>query len=138
MTKKKVIIFSCPDCKSNQVIHWKSNDSNIVCRSCLNTWLWKENDDFRDCPLCSCSAFFIQKSIHPFVMWGGLVVAIIFVPFTYGLSLPFLWLIDCALQKFIPYLVVCYACRASFLGFNIPKRLKLFQHHIGERHDPLK
>ncbi|OED37032.1 hypothetical protein AB834_02260 [PVC group bacterium (ex Bugula neritina AB1)] len=136
MNENKSLLFRCPQCHHDIKRTYSKHLSTINCSTCEKTWKIPEEENlFRRCPFCDCKAFFIQKNIHPKIMIGGLLVAILLVPSTYGLSLPILWLIDLFLNKKIPEILVCYKCRASWGGYLFPKKFKPFQHHIGEKYD---
>lgn len=66
---------------------------------------------------------------------GIMLIAIVFVPATYGLSLPVFALIDWLLYQTVPMLAVCYRCGAEYRGFQLPTTFKPFLHHIGEKYD---
>lgn len=133
---KRAVIFKCAECGADHCGELGDVDTHVSCESChQSTDIKPFLDTYEQCPFCECKAFYVQKSIRPKLMWGGLFVAIVFVPKTYGLSLPVLWLIDLAIHRKIPDLLVCYRCRASFQGFSIPERFKAFQHWIGDKHD---
>jgi hypothetical protein len=64
-----------------------------------------------------------------------MLVGIVLVPKTYGLSLVVFSALDWFLYKRIQTIVLCYKCGAEFKGFKIPAHLKPFLHHIGEKYD---
>ena len=131
------VIYQCPTCKKDACVDRDINSIEpLHCEGCSKSWdLTPFQKDFDHCPICDCKAFYIQKSIHPWLMWGGLSLAIVLVPKTYGLSLPVLWLLDLAIHKKIPNLLVCYRCRASFQGLIVPERFKQFQHWVGDKYE---
>ena len=90
---------------------------------------------FDRCPLCECRQFYLSKNFNQFVGCLIMGLGIVFVPVTYGLSLPFFALIDWLLYKRVQTLVNCYRCGTEFHNFNTPKRLKPFMHHIGLKYD---
>ena len=57
------------------------------------------------------------------------------MPFTYGLSLVVVAIIDCLLYKRIQDEAVCYKCREEFKNVDIPERIKPFDHHIAELYE---
>lgn len=67
-----------------------------------------------------------------------MLVGIILVPFTYGLSLPAFALIDYLIYKRIGDVAVCYRCRAEYRGFAIPAELEPFEHFQGMKYEPKK
>ena len=64
-----------------------------------------------------------------------MLIGIVLVPKTYGLSLPVFALLDWLIYRRIPDVVVCYRCSAEFLGFPDSGRFKPFMHHIGMKYD---
>ena len=136
MNNKQTIIFQCSRCQKNNCMDLPENNTHVSCSSCKQeTQLKSFLSTYERCPFCECKAFYVQKSIHPQIMWGGLFIAIVLVPWSYGLSLPVLWLIDLAIHKKIPNLLVCYRCRGAFHGFRIPEKFKAFQHWIGDKYE---
>ena len=66
------------------------------------------------CPLCECKHLYRQRDFNR--AWGcGLVLlGAIFVPWTYGMSLVFLSLVDFLLYRRLRSSVVCYKCDTVF------------------------
>jgi hypothetical protein len=62
------------------------------------------------CPLCSCRHLYRQRDMHR--AWGCALVALgaALVPWTYGLSLVVLGLVDLYLHRRLRTAVVCYRC----------------------------
>jgi hypothetical protein len=62
------------------------------------------------CPLCDCRHLYRQRDVHR--AWGCALVALgaVFVPWTYGLSLVGLGLVDLYLHRRLRDAVVCYRC----------------------------
>ncbi|HVR28169.1 MAG TPA: hypothetical protein VMS86_01430 [Thermoanaerobaculia bacterium] len=63
-----------------------------------------------ECPLCGCRHLYRQRDIHR--SWGCALVAVgaALVPWTYGLSLVGLGLVDVWLHRRLHDAVVCYRC----------------------------
>lgn len=69
---------------------------------------------------------------------GCLIILIgaLLVPFTYGLSLPALLLVDWLLYRRVAEVTVCYKCGVEFRDFGvIPESVKVFDHHIAELYE---
>ena len=64
-----------------------------------------------------------------------MIVGIVLVPLTYGLSLPVFALIDWFLHKRVPTIINCYKCGCEFRGFKNEEKFKPFLHHIGLKYD---
>jgi hypothetical protein len=62
------------------------------------------------CPLCGCKHLYRQRDVHR--AWGCALVALgaALVPWTYGLSLVVLGLLDLYLHRRLRNAVVCYRC----------------------------
>ncbi len=65
-----------------------------------------------------------------------MLVGIVLVPFTYGLSLPVFALVDWFLVRRVETLINCYKCASEFRGFkDDASRFKPFIHQIGLKYD---
>ena len=126
----------CPHCKSYQTVEY-SNQVELNCPSCTKEWGKVKNiDDIFDyCPSCECRQFYLSKNFNQFLGCSIMLVGIVLVPSTHGLSLPVFALIDFLLHKRVEYLANCYRCGLEFHGFDVNKRFKPFLHHIGLKYD---
>ena len=84
---------------------------------------------FSSCPLCRGGQFYLSKDFNKTLGFALLGISIVLVPWTYGLSLPVLALIDWILYKKVPMIANCYRCGSIFRGFHLPEALKPFDHH---------
>lgn len=109
----------------------------LSCPKCSQPWGVFEDIKtiFARCPLCPCRQFYVQKDFNQTLGCLMLLIGIVLVPWTYGLSLPFFWLIDFVLYCKVPTMAVCYQCGTEFRGFEIPGHFKSFLHHIGVKYD---
>ncbi len=91
----------CPNCDDI----WRMN---------LSSWSEADPTHIEECLLCGCRHLYGQKDVNRAA--GCLIVAIgaILVPWTYGLSLVFLALVDFVLYLRLPLAVVCYKCDTVF------------------------
>ena len=87
------------------------------------------------CPLCGCRHLYRQRDINR--AWGCVLVAIgaVFVPWTYGLSLVALALVDLWLYRRLTFSVVCYKCDTVYRDARPIKRQTEFDLL---KHDVLK
>ena len=90
---------------------------------------------FEYCSICQCRQFYLSKDFNRALGCAILLVSIVLVPRTYGLSLPVAALVDWILYKRVPAMVTCYQCGGEFRGFSAPDLLKPFSHHIALRYD---
>ena len=64
----------------------------------------------RSCPLCGCEHLYGQKDVNRILGCGLVLLGVVFVPWTYGLSLILLSAVDLVLYYRLPRAVVCYRC----------------------------
>jgi hypothetical protein len=88
----------------------------------------RDTRQFRCCPCCGCTAFYRQKDFSHALGCVFLAAGFALVPWTYGLSLPALWLLDMALRRRVPDAAVCYRCRTVFRGADLPSHVEAFEH----------
>lgn len=130
------VAYICPHCKKSN--EWDAELRKYVCRQCqVLLGEMKHHEDFFDsCVICEGHRFYIMKDFDKLVGCSIMLVGILLVPLTYGLSLPFFALIDWIIYSQIPSVIVCYKCGCEFRGFkNALKRFKPFMHHIGIKYD---
>lgn len=129
------ISWKCPSCHEHPVIEAVAGP--LVCPQCSAAGGRIENPEaiFKSCPICSCSQFYLVKDFNQALGCLIMLIGIVFVPKTYGLSLPVMAALDWLLYRRIPAMAVCYRCDAEFRGFNIPDHFRPFLHHIGEKYD---
>ncbi len=127
----------CPQCKKYAEIELHE-DTLLSCPHCAHPWgkVNKIEGVFDYCPACQSRQFYLSKDFNQFLGCVILLVGIVLVPLTYGLSLPVFALIDWWLARRIPTLINCYKCGSEFRGFkDLTKRFKPFLHHIGLKYD---
>lgn len=91
--------------------------------------------DFSQCSLCGCEHFYRQKDFNKAIGCLVILSGAVLVPFTYGLSLVVVAIIDWLLYKRISDEAVCYKCREEFKNVDIPECIKSFDHHIAELYE---
>ena len=110
--------------------------STLRCPNCGAEWGSIEGTTqvLEQCPVCRCRQFYLSKDFNQSVGCLIMLIGIILVPFTYGLSLPVFALIDWVLHSKVQTILNCYKCGSEFRGF--PRgNLKPFMHHIGLKYD---
>lgn len=104
--------FNCPHCQKGQ---WTPPPINFF---------------FKQCLICGCDAFYRQKHFNRklgcLLLGGGIALT----PWTYGLSLPVLALLDWLVRKHVPDSAVCYLCRTEFSDIPIPETFEDFNHFL--------
>ena len=107
----------------------------LACGACRRSYDVTAAADFEECPICGCRRFFRQKAFPRVLGIGLVVVGAILVPFTYGISLMVLALVDLLIYRAVPMMAVCYLCRAEFRGVPVPNRILPFRHHMAEGYE---
>lgn len=90
---------------------------------------------FDQCPHCNCTHFYRQKDFNRSIGCLVILAGAVLVPFSYGLSLVVVAMIDWFLYKRVPDEAVCYKCRDVFKNVSIPENIKPFDHHIAELYE---
>jgi hypothetical protein len=90
----------------------------------------EQHREFRQCAVCSSARLYRQRDFNRFLGIVVVVVGAVLVPFTYGISLPVVFLIDLILYRRVAEMAVCYLCRAEYRGIEVPKRVLPFRHHL--------
>lgn len=110
----------------------------VQCHRCRKETLTVSSDGwpFETCLCCSCHQFYRRKDFNQIIGCLIILVGAIFVPFTYGLSLIALSLLDYLLYRKVPVVLVCYKCGAEYRGFGLlPNEIDVFDHHVGELYE---
>ena len=129
----------CPQCKQYQTIDL-SPETTLHCPQCKMEWgkVTTIEGVLESCPACGCRQFYTSKDFNQALGCGIMLVGIILVPWTYGLSLPVFALVDWLIHKNIPNLINCYKCGSEFRGLKDTKNFKSFLHHIGLKYDKFR
>ena len=116
--------------------------TTLTCPQCVaqrpiaaEGWSRSDGGSVEQCPLCSCRHLYRQRDINR--AWGCALIAIgaALVPWTYGLSLIVLSLVDLWLYRRLAVVVVCYKCDTVFRDARPLKRQTEFDLL---KHDVLK
>jgi DNA-directed RNA polymerase subunit RPC12/RpoP len=91
---------------------------------------------FNACPFCQTKQFYRRKDFNQLLGCSFVLVGALLVPFTYGLSLPFLILIDWLIYRHVSDMAVCYSCGVEFRDITlIPEKIIGFDHHTAELYE---
>ncbi|MBI5150432.1 MAG: hypothetical protein HZA28_06645 [Candidatus Omnitrophica bacterium] len=137
MLKSPSLSRHCDQCKQYGAVELGENAS-FVCPNCSHPWGKTTSLDaiFEYCPVCRCRQFYTSKDFNQLLGCLVLLIGIVLVPFTYGISLPVFALLDWFLAGKVPTVINCYKCGSEFRGFpDAFKRFKPFLHHIGLKYD---
>ncbi|MGY8780061.1 MAG: hypothetical protein ACKVJJ_00190 [Fidelibacterota bacterium] len=119
------------DCEVCQKI--QSYSEAKTCGECHNSQLFENNLDFSECPVCSSKHLYRKKDFNQAVGCIVILIGALLVPWTYGLSLLVLSLVDYLLYRRIKDSVECYKCKSEFKDIIVPEMLKPFDHHTAEQ-----
>ena len=125
----------CPKCQ-----HFFEIDlpqGNFSCPGCAHHWgkIVIADEIFNECPVCGCRQFYLSKDLNQALGCFIMLIGILLVPKTYGLSLPVFAFVDFLLAKRVPSTINCYRCGTEYRNFQTPKKFKPFMHHIGLKYD---
>ncbi|MFQ6673966.1 MAG: hypothetical protein ACE5GH_04170 [Fidelibacterota bacterium] len=113
-------------------------EKGVSCPHCgkENAPILSDEWTFPECPFCHCKTFYRQKDFNQVMGCLIVLVGAVLVPFTYGLSLPVLILLDWLLYGKVKDVVVCYRCGAQFRQFHgLPAGIGGFDHHTAELYE---
>lgn len=130
------ITVDCPSCRKSMTLPLKEGEI-LRCPECNAQagQIPALENIFSSCPVCQCRQFYIQKDFNRGLGCLIVLIGILLVPLTYGLSLPLFAGIDWLIYRRYPAMVICYKCAAEYRGLPAPKGLKSFLHHIGLKYD---
>ncbi len=93
-----------------------------------------ENAAIARCAACGHEQLYFQKDFNRRTGIALVVVGAIFVPWTWGLSLLGVTILDYIVWRIVKDVIVCYGCQAVHRGYPIPPALKPFDLVIHDRH----
>jgi len=122
--------LDCEICKKT-----KSFPEALYCNECQKPVLFESNLDFVECPVCGCEHFYRKKDFNQAVGCIVILIGALLVPWTYGISLLVLSIIDYLLYRRVKDSVECYKCKSEFKDVIVPDKLTPFDHHIAELYE---
>jgi len=122
--------IDCEVCKIE-----KSFSDAIHCKECNNPNLFEEDMDFSICPICGCKDLYRKKDFNQAVGCIIILIGAILVPWTYGISLLVLSLLDFFLYKRVKDSVECYKCKSEYKNIVVPAEIKSFDHHTADLYE---
>ena len=99
------------------------------------TSLFESNLDFVECPVCGCEHFYRKKDFNQAIGCIVILIGALLVPWTYGISLLVLSIVDYLLYRRVKDSVECYKCKSEFKDVLVPDRLNPFDHHTAELYE---
>lgn len=86
------------------------------------------------CAACDHDQLYFQKDFNRRTGIALVVVGSIFVPWTYGLSLLAVTILDYAVWRMVKDVIVCYRCQAVHRGYPPNPAIKPFDLVVHDRH----
>jgi hypothetical protein len=93
-----------------------------------------ENALIDRCAACTHDQLYFQKDFNRRTGIALVVVGAAFVPWTYGLSLLGVTILDYIVWRVVKDVIVCYQCQAVHRGYPIPPAIKPFDLIVHDRH----
>ena len=93
-----------------------------------------ENAVIDRCAACDHDQLYFQKDFNRATGITLVVIGAIFVPWTWGLSLLGVTILDYVVWRVVKDVVVCYQCQAVHRGYAIPAFVKPFDLVVHDRH----
>lgn len=130
--------ITCPQCQSSIEVYPSVDAQSAECNICqhqVELHFKKEHEEglLKDCPVCKRKDFYKQKDFNRKVGVILFVIAACFVPWTYGLSLLALYLLDVFLFRKLRLVAVCYKCSTIFRGVQNLEGIGEFNHEMNDR-----
>ena len=122
--------FECVKC--NETISFEKVDE---CAHCKRPELLNSSFDFSLCPICECKHLYKKKDFNQALGCLVILIGALFVPWTYGISLLVLSIIDYFLYQRVKDSIECYKCKTEFKNIEVPIALQPFDHHIAELYE---
>ena len=93
-----------------------------------------ENTVIDRCAVCGHDELYFQKDFNRTTGIALVVLGSIFVPWTYGLSLLGVTILDYIVWKIVKNVIVCYSCQAVHRGYPENPAIKPFDLATHDRH----
>ena len=93
--------LSCPNCPEKVAID-------------ISGWSLEDERSIETCVVCDCRHLYRQRDINRALGCSLVAIGAALVPWTYGLSLVLLALVDLVLYYRLPESVVCYRCDTAY------------------------
>jgi hypothetical protein len=86
------------------------------------------------CAACGHDQLYFQKDFNRRTGIALVVIGAIFVPWTYGLSLLGVTILDYVVWRMVKDVIVCYRCQAVHRGYPVNPSIKPFDLVVHDRH----
>jgi hypothetical protein len=112
--------------------------SSLSCSKCGKVYPLNVTGSFRQtkvleqCAVCGKNDFYTQRDFPQQLGCLIVIIGACFVPWTYGLSLAVVAVLDFIMYKILPNIAVCYHCLAKYRGTVPNEKHQPFDHNLFE------
>lgn len=126
--------YLCLTCEAR--LAREAGESARPCESCgaPNSVVAPSDSIISHCAACDHDQLYFQKDFNRRTGIALVVLGSIFVPWTYGLSLLGVTILDYVVWRLVKDVIVCYRCQAVHRGYPPNPDLKPFDLVIHDRH----
>ncbi len=132
------IHITCSHCGSGIQVLPRETASAAQCDICQHVTSVKftaahQQGVLEDCPVCERKDFYQQKDFNRKIGVALFVMAACLVPWTYGLSLLVLYLLDVFLFRRLSMIAICYKCKTIFRQVENIQAIPAYDHEMNDR-----
>jgi len=132
------IQITCSNCGSGVTVLPSAKATAAKCDICEHVTPLKfdenhEKSHLEDCPVCARKDFYQQKDFNRLVGATLFIIAACLVPWTYGLSLLVLYLLDVFLFRRLSQIAICYKCKTVFREVANISKIPGYDHEMNDR-----
>jgi DNA-directed RNA polymerase subunit RPC12/RpoP len=127
--------FLCPRCDAR--LARESDEPAHACERCGNSNIVvapPADSIIASCAACGHDQLYFQKDFNRTTGVALVILGSIFVPWTYGLSLLGVTILDYVVWRLVKNVIVCYRCQAVHRGYPPNPALKPFDLVTHDRH----
>ncbi len=127
--------YLCPQCENR--LARAAGEPVRVCEHCgivSDVTAPPDNACIDRCAVCDHDELYFQKDFNRTTGVALVAVGAIFVPWTYGLSLLGVTILDYIVWRMVKDVIVCYRCQSVHRGYPANPRLKPFDLVTHDRH----
>ena len=130
--------ITCSQCGSGVTVHPSLTANAAQCDVCKHVTTLKFTEAhvanrLECCPVCERKDFYQQKDFNRVIGAAMFVVAACLVPWTYGLSLLALYLLDVFLFRRLSMIAICYKCKTIFRQIANMNEIREYDHEMNDR-----
>jgi hypothetical protein len=129
------VSFLCPTCESRLAAD--TGEPAQACDRCgaiNDVTAPPANANIDRCAACGHDQLYFQKDFNRKTGIALVVVGAVFVPWTYGLSLLGVTILDYVVWRMVKDVIVCYRCQAVHRGYPANSAIKPFDLVVHDRH----